>query len=281
MGGAEYHNLFWAAAKSTYEGQWEENMEQLKKLDEGAWSWLMRIPKERWTRHAMGTHPVCDILLNNNCEVFNSRILQAREKPIISMLELIRQYMLDRWMTNREKLEKYNGDIMPKIRKKLERRILHSAKWTSRWSGDKCFEVSHRNYRFIVNLDDKTCSCRAWQLCGVPCPHAISAIYYIGAKPEEFVSNFFTREAYEKCYTQLFSPLNGADMWPRTAQNQIDPPPLKRKKAGRPKKKRRIDPLDERAPGQESGKLTRKGITMRCSRCGHVGHNTRTCDVGK
>jgi len=45
-----------------------------------------------------------DTLVNNMSEAFNSVIVEARSKPIISMMEQIRAYLMDRWATNRSKV---------------------------------------------------------------------------------------------------------------------------------------------------------------------------------
>jgi hypothetical protein len=47
-----------------------------------------------WVRAYFSEFPKCDILLNNNCEVFNKYILEARELPILSMLERIRTQLM-------------------------------------------------------------------------------------------------------------------------------------------------------------------------------------------
>ena len=31
-------------------------------------------------------------------------------------------------------------------------------------------------FRFVINLEDRTCSCRQWKVCGVPCKHALAFI---------------------------------------------------------------------------------------------------------
>lgn len=38
----------------------------------------------------------CDAIYNNMCETFNGVILEATSKPIINMLEDIRQYVMSR-----------------------------------------------------------------------------------------------------------------------------------------------------------------------------------------
>ncbi|KAL2519605.1 Uncharacterized protein Adt_15852 [Abeliophyllum distichum] len=65
-------------------------------------------------------------------------------------------------------------------------------------------------------------------------------------------------------------------------------PPYYTKKAGRPKKSRRKEageqntstPTPEAAANatpSTSGNLSRKGLTMRCKKCGQAGHNKRSC----
>jgi len=49
-----------------------------------------------WVRAYFSEFPKCDILLNNNCEVFNKYILEARELPILSMLERIKTQLMTR-----------------------------------------------------------------------------------------------------------------------------------------------------------------------------------------
>ncbi|KAL4331557.1 hypothetical protein AHAS_Ahas13G0512000 [Arachis hypogaea] len=54
------------------------------------------------------------------CEVFNSVLVEAREKPV-SMLEDIRVYIMKCWADNRDKIVGYNRDLLPQIRIKVEK----------------------------------------------------------------------------------------------------------------------------------------------------------------
>jgi len=54
-------------------------------------------------------------------EAFNFVIVIPRSKPVVSMLEDIRVYVMQRWEKNRQKIARFDdGDILPNI-KKLER----------------------------------------------------------------------------------------------------------------------------------------------------------------
>ena len=45
----------------------------------------------------------CDMLLNNHCESFDGKILEHRDQPIITLLEGIRLYLMERIQESRDK----------------------------------------------------------------------------------------------------------------------------------------------------------------------------------
>ena len=71
-------------------------MEAMKTLDKDSYDWLEQMPPNTWARAFFSVYPKCDILLNNNCEVFNKYILEARELPILSMLQRIKGQLMTR-----------------------------------------------------------------------------------------------------------------------------------------------------------------------------------------
>jgi len=71
-----------------------------------------------WSRSKFTMQTKCDTLVNMS-EAFNNVIAHARTKPIITMLEEIRLYIMKRWSKNRSKVKKYEGEIYPKIRTRL------------------------------------------------------------------------------------------------------------------------------------------------------------------
>ena len=57
--------------------------------------------------------------MNNSCEVFNKYILEAREMPILSMPQRIKQQLMTRYYSKQLEVENFVGTIRPKIRKKV------------------------------------------------------------------------------------------------------------------------------------------------------------------
>ena len=94
--GENLKNQLWACARSSSVRKWNMNMELMKTLDKYAYDWLEQMPPNTWVRAFFSESPKCDILLNNNCEVFNKYILEARELPILSMLQRIKGQLMTR-----------------------------------------------------------------------------------------------------------------------------------------------------------------------------------------
>lgn len=65
-------------------------MNQMLVLSKEAHDWLDELDPKTWVSAYQNDFAKCDVLLNNNCEVFNRYILEAREMPIISMCQRIK-----------------------------------------------------------------------------------------------------------------------------------------------------------------------------------------------
>ncbi|GJV68244.1 hypothetical protein Tco_1483753 [Tanacetum coccineum] len=89
--GNAYKELLWTAASTTTVPKFQKAMEKLKEFNKEAYEWLNLIPPQYWAKS--------DVLLNNMCEVFNGKLVGGRDKPIISTLEFVREYLMKRFHT--------------------------------------------------------------------------------------------------------------------------------------------------------------------------------------
>ena len=102
----------WAAARETTKLGFEAKMEMMRKVDVNAYGHLMGIDCAHWSRHAFSTWPKCDMLLNNLCESFNSKIIDARDKSILTMCEMIRRYLMKSIPRNRDTMLKKSSQFV-------------------------------------------------------------------------------------------------------------------------------------------------------------------------
>ncbi|GKA02030.1 RNA-directed DNA polymerase, eukaryota [Tanacetum coccineum] len=82
----------------------------------------------------------CDLLINNICEVFNRQFLDARDSPVITALEYVKEYLMKSIV------------IVPKVN-------------------------DGRQNQVVVNLANRSCSCRKWEVSGIPCKHVVACIF--------------------------------------------------------------------------------------------------------
>ncbi|GKB86140.1 hypothetical protein Tco_0958412, partial [Tanacetum coccineum] len=88
--GGVYKEMLWNAANATSVGKFKKNMAELKSYNSDAYDWLMNIPLKQWSRAYFSGRAKCDLLLNKICEVFNRKLVDSRDQPIITCLEYIR-----------------------------------------------------------------------------------------------------------------------------------------------------------------------------------------------
>jgi len=142
----------------------------------------------------------------------------------------------------------------------------------SQYVGEGLFEVECSKGTFFVDLMHRTCGCRQWDMTGIPCPHAIFAILYHSAKPEQYLHRYYSVESYKKAYNPIIYLVPSEDQWIRTGKDEVDPYII-RPTPGRPKKVRRKGSDELRNPHR----MRKCGVTTRCSKCRKAGHNARTC----
>nr|GEZ18094.1 hypothetical protein [Tanacetum cinerariifolium] len=120
----------------------------------------------------------CDLLINNVCEVFNRQLLDARDSPIITALEFMREYLMKRIVIVQKVIQKCDGLLTPAVAKLFDKIKAASTGYTVEWNSSELYQVkgSHPEH-YVVKLTQKTCSCMKWGISGIPCKHAIAAIH--------------------------------------------------------------------------------------------------------
>ncbi|GJW75606.1 heat stress transcription factor B-4-like protein [Tanacetum coccineum] len=170
--GQAYKDLLWRAASATSVKEFEKCMLELKTMNPKAHEWLNKIPPEHWARSHFSGRAKFDLLLNNICEVFNGKIVGGRDKPVITLLEYIREYCMKRIVNVQSVIEKCS-------------------------LGDQC----------VVDVVTMTCSCRKWKLIGIPCKHAVSACWNMALNdratppPEAWVNPCYWLTTWRETYS--------------------------------------------------------------------------------
>jgi hypothetical protein len=228
-----------SAAYSYTKDGFDLAMEELKKQSELAWAWLSKIPVHTWARWAMDTNCQTDLVNNNLSEVFNKYILDVRNKPIVTMLVGIYDKQMVRHDGKREGAFKAAWEITPHYAEKLEIMKKYSRDCIPKRADLGLWQVQSGKVTHEVNIPSRCCSCRKWQMTGLPCNHAVSAIYKACMHPEDFVSDFFKKSYYLKSYQPVFQPMPAEHGWTKTNTPDIMPPAFKDHMKGRRQEKKK------------------------------------------
>nr|XP_028945260.1 uncharacterized protein LOC114819789 [Malus domestica] len=131
---------------------------------------------------------------------------------------------------------------------------------------------------------------RKYDLTGIPCNHALSAIHFKREKLEDYMDVFYSNARYLEVYSHLIMPMNGMSLWEDTEKSPILPP-LYTRQPRRPRNKRNKDAVELEKNGEQTStnppnnpkgppkpfKLGRKGQgALKCTIWKQEGHNSRT-----
>ncbi|CAI9286416.1 unnamed protein product [Lactuca saligna] len=274
--GQQYIKLFWRAVRASTVEKFRGVMENIKSIDTHAYDYLIDRDPTTWSKAFFQEGRDCDAVENGVSESFNSAIRHARRRPIITMLEEIRLFVMERIYTQRVEGMEWDLLICPTIRKRIEHLKVKQRLWGVTPCGYQKYEVRFTDVAYGVDLIAKKCACRIWQLTGIPCLHGVAAISYLNHDAEAYVSQSYTTEAYLKCYKYSINPLNSSEMWPDVPYHK-PLPPKRRRLPGRPSVKRKRDAIERELSGSSRQTVSRRGSIIKCGICKEPGHNKKKC----
>ncbi|GJV98311.1 hypothetical protein Tco_1553563 [Tanacetum coccineum] len=129
-------------ATATTVSHFNRVMEELKQANKDIYDWLKDITPQHWAKFHFSARPHCDVLLNNMCEVLNRRLLDGRDKPIITCLEFIREYLMKRIVIVQQVISKSTGPLTPKAAKIFEFIKKQAAQYIISWNGGILYQAT-------------------------------------------------------------------------------------------------------------------------------------------
>nr|KAJ0188394.1 hypothetical protein LSAT_V11C900465720 [Lactuca sativa] len=202
-----------------------ENMRKKIENKRDAFEWLKRISPHHWATSHFSGRAGSNILLNNLCEVFNSKLIHGSDKPIISCLDYIKQYLMKRIYNVMKVMSKAPCPLTPTTSKLLEINMEASVHYRARGNGTT-------KYEHVVDMTNMSYTYKRWELNGIPCRHAITTIHDMadsGDKVRElytYVNKVYRLQTWKEAYSYNVDPIKGRSMWPKsTCPMKLTPPP--------------------------------------------------------
>ncbi|KAH6769130.1 hypothetical protein C2S51_014466 [Perilla frutescens var. frutescens] len=236
----------------------------------GAYTKSMDIGPERWARSKCPVRRY-GFLTSNAAEILNVRLLWARRLPICSLIECIR-HVIEQWFDSRRACANARDNALTEeALNKLSEEVEKSRTYTVVPTLNSTFKVHDGRQTFIVDLHQKSCKCREFQLDLMPCSHAVAAIMKNGESILDYVSSYYTmdnwREIYEGSVRSL--PHQGEWVVPNHIAQQKVTPLIMTRQVGRPPGRRhpsRAEAADRRCRGPR-----------KCSICRDPNHTRNNC----
>ncbi|XP_071728301.1 uncharacterized protein [Rutidosis leptorrhynchoides] len=233
--GDAYKNHLWKCATSTTVPEFEKNMLALKGFSEPCWIWLNKIAPKHWSKSHFTGRAHSDVLLSNMCEVLNRWLVDARDKPIITCFEFVREYLMKRVVNVINRMSKCQGALTPSATKIFEGNQKDAHKLTVLWNGDGKYQVNGpHGEQVVVDIVNKVCACRRWEFTGIPCKHVVVVLWNMSRVNDEtvgplesWVHRVHWLDTWKNTYNYKINPVNGIDMWRKSDVPTKLLPPIK------------------------------------------------------
>ncbi|KAK7376275.1 hypothetical protein VNO78_34738 [Psophocarpus tetragonolobus] len=268
-------NLLWEAANALTVIEFEAKVLEIEEISQDAAYWIRRIPPRLWaTAYFEGQR--FGHLTANIVESLNTWILEASGLPIIQMMECIRRQLMTWFNERRETSMQWTSILVPSAERRVAEALDRARTYQVLRANDAEFEVISHEGTNIVDIRNRCCLCRGWQLYGLPCAHAVAALLSCRQNVHRFTESCFTVATYRKTYSQTIHPIPDKSLWKELSEGDVNAskaivevvinPPKSLRPPGRPRKKR--------VRAEDRGRVKR---VVHCSRCNQTGHFRTTC----
>lgn len=238
--------------------------ESIKAISPEAYDWVIDSKPEHWA-NAFFCGRRYNHMMSNFGQLFYSWVSEVDELPITQIVDVLRGKMMELIYLRRVESSQWSTRLTPVMEEKIQNEISKAKSLQLLRSGGSTFEVSGETVD-TVDIDHWNCTCRGWNLTGIPCCHAIAVFEGLERSPYDFCERYFTTEYYCLTYADSIHPIPNIEKPTKSKLEEavvVTPPPTKRP-PGRPKMKQ-FEPLDV---------IKRQ---LQCSKCKGLGHNKKTC----
>ncbi|XP_077249064.1 uncharacterized protein LOC143888487 [Tasmannia lanceolata] len=181
---------FWKVGTTLREDIFRTTVANIEAANKKAYEWICKNDKENWaTLFLKGRR--FNIYTSNACEVSNAVLKNAREYPITTLVEHTRQKASESFAKRREANNQWKGPLTLYAVKIIQSVSDAGRRMNVSALDSLLFQVSSKLHQDRVDLEEKTCSCRAFQTFGIPCAHAMSAIGFRKADAFDFTEEWY------------------------------------------------------------------------------------------
>ena len=142
-------------------------------------------------------------MTSNLAESWNSVLRDAREYPVIPLVEFIRKKIMSWFTSRRDAIKDVEAGLTPKVSSLLAANFEICGGYDVRKVDNDDYEVQDlKGGLFVVSLKEKSCTCFEFQKLSMPCSHAIAAALKANVKVEGLVGDVYTINYLKAAYAE-------------------------------------------------------------------------------
>lgn len=176
---------FWRAAKANRPFEYDAYMTDIRAVSQEAFTYIDSIGRQRWANAYVDGRRY-DMLTSNAAECTNGLLKDTRVLPITKQVEEIRAKLMEFYQKRHLQSQAVTSRLTPYAEKVLEKETEEARRLHVRVAGLVEFQVQSAEYVDVVDLERKTCTCRKWDILGIPCAHALASMRVRNYDPYEF-----------------------------------------------------------------------------------------------
>ena len=133
-------------------------------------------------------------------------------------------------------------------------------------SNDNLFNVYDNQTTYMVDLKNRTCTCKKFQIEEIPCCHVVAIIKHLHQDCYQYCSHYHEKETMLATYKETVYPIPSQDSWeiPQEIKEITVLQPHGKRQPGRPQKRRK----------KGKSEYTKR---HKCSICRETGHKRSSC----
>ncbi|PKU59816.1 hypothetical protein MA16_Dca027652 [Dendrobium catenatum] len=168
-------NLVWTAANTYKLNDFHMKIEEIYKINPQIYNYLGSLSC-KWSKATFSKYIKNHYNTNNMSESFNAWVEEARSKPVVDLVDMIRAMLMEQRSQRKQNSSTWKGLLVPHVEDYIRDITTRKEQFIIRLSTSVRAEVEGLNERHEVDIEKKECTCGLWQLSGLPCIHGAAFI---------------------------------------------------------------------------------------------------------
>ncbi|XP_070013315.1 uncharacterized protein [Nicotiana sylvestris] len=223
---------YYSAAKAYRIDEFNDHFQQIKDNDVRVAKYLEEdVGFHKWSRAHFPSNRY-EVLTTNIDESVNSMFLLEREFPITALFDAINRRFAQKFHERRMQFLDTPTICVPSVEKKINKNATFGNKLLVHPIRQQVFSITGHGAVAKVDLHNRTCSSREFDLDKIHCPHAMANLRVefgdqYGTSIYDYTSDFYYIDTYVNTYVIEINPVPSEECWdvpPELVERKIPPP---------------------------------------------------------